>query len=137
MTNLSTSGAFVILESATALHVALFATAQAGLLVVVFALGLAFDLAFAAALGVASFADVRQVPRLAAASALRILESAVGLDMALLATAKASPVSVHGDCTDFNRRRLCTTGVHGLEVGVNRRNQTCPVLRAPQSQVLL
>ena len=115
---------------------AFFATAQADLLVVVLAFGLAFDLAFAAALGIA-FADVRQVTCLAAASALRILETAVGLDMALLATAKASPVSVHGDCTDFHRRRLCTTGVHGLEVGVNRRNQTCPVLRAPQSQVLL
>ena len=113
MTNLSTSGAFVIFESATALHVAL-ATAQTDLLVVVFARGLAFDLAFAAALGVASFADVRQVPRLAAASALRVLESAFGLDTALLATANASPVSVHGDCTDFHRRRLCTTGVHRL-----------------------
>ena len=115
MTNLSTSGAFVILESATALHMAFFATAQADLLVVVFALGLAFDLAFAAALVVAAFADVRQVPRLAAASALSVLESAVGLDMALLAAAKASPVRVHRGCTDLHRRRLCATGVHGLE----------------------
>ena len=132
MTNLSTSGAFVILESATALHMAFFATAQADLLVVVFALGLAFDLAFAAAIIVAAaFADVRQVSRLAAASALSILESAVGLDMALLAAAKASPVRVHRNCTDLHRRRLCTAGIHGLEVGVNRRNQTRPVLRAP------
>ena len=91
MTNLPTSGAFVILESATALHMAFFATAQADLLVVVLALGLAFDLAFAAALVVAAaFADVRQVSRLAATSALGVLESAVGLDMALLAAAKTT-----------------------------------------------
>ena len=113
MTNLSASGAFLIFESATALHVALLATAPADLLVVVLAFGLAFGLALAAA-PVVAFANVRQVTCLAAASALRILETAVGLDMAELATAEASPVSVHGDCTDFHRRQLCTTGVHRL-----------------------
>ena len=110
MTNLSASGAFLIFESAAALHVALSATAQANLLVALLAFGLAFALALAARAD--DLADVRQVTCLAAASALCILKAAVGLDMAELATAKTSPVRVHRDCTDFHRCRLCTTGIH-------------------------
>ncbi len=110
MTNLSACGAFLIFEPAAALRVALSVTAQANLVVALLAFGLAFALAFAALAG--ALADGRQATCLAAASALCILKAAVGFDMAELASAKAGPVSLQRDCTDFHRCRLCTTGVH-------------------------